>query len=135
AAYVGGHAVLGAYAARIVFRDLPRPLAATTMTTIFSSFDGLAVAALALLAIAVVARAAALGRSGIHGAHLAVAAAALGVLVAGVLGVAWAHPAIEEMFRDGDTLSPRFAAMHKLAEKLGHLEALFGLALFATLAW
>ena len=30
------------------------------------------------------------------------------------------------MFRNGDTLSPRFAAMHKLSEKLGHLEALDG---------
>ena len=40
-AWVGGHAALGAFAARIVFRDLPRPLAATTMSTIFSSFDNL----------------------------------------------------------------------------------------------
>src|SRR5262249_2357502 len=55
-AWVGGHAALGAFAARILFRDLPRPIAAPAMTTIFRSFDQLILAALGVLALATLVR-------------------------------------------------------------------------------
>ena len=134
AAWVGGHVALGAYAARIAFRDLPRDLASTTMTTVFGSFDTLARVALALLLLCVVSRVVALGRAALRGADFVLLAAACALLAVGAAGIFYAHPAIERMFHEGNTLSPAFAAMHKLSEKLGHLEALSAVIFFGALA-
>lgn len=135
AAWVGGHAALGAYAARIVFRDLERPLAATTMTTIFRSFDTLIVVAMVALGVALVVRAVALGADVTRGANLVALVAALALLAAGVAAETWIHPAIERMFREGDTLSPAFAAMHKASSRLADLEVAAAIAWFGALAW
>src|SRR5260370_42392172 len=82
-AWVGGHAALGAFAARILFRDLPRPLAAETMTTIFRSFDGLIAVALVVLSASALVRVLAATRLGAPDRAALLAAAplvALGLL-------------------------------------------------------
>jgi hypothetical protein len=63
------------------------------------------------------------------------AVAALVLLAAGVSAETWIHPAIERMFRDGDTLSPAFAALHKTSARLGDLEVAAAIAFFGALAW
>ena len=60
-AWVGGHAALGAYAARIIFRDADRAVASTTMTTVFREFDTLIEIALIFVVMATVLRAIAFG--------------------------------------------------------------------------
>jgi hypothetical protein len=121
-AWVGGTAALGAFTARIVFRDLPRALAAPTMSTIFRSFDGVVVACVLVLALATAVRLFALGVRGRADRVALVAAAALVVL--GALDVGWVHPQIEAMFRAGRTLEPRFAALHQLSTRSANLEVL-----------
>jgi hypothetical protein len=135
AAWVGGHAALGAFAARIAFRDLPRADAAATMTTVFRSFDGLVVVALALIAVATAARLAVVGRASLKGAPFVAALAAAALLAVGLAGIAWVHPEIERLFHEGATVGPHFAAMHKMSERLGHLEVGFALLLFGSLSW
>jgi hypothetical protein len=132
-AWVGGHAALGAFAARIVFRDLPRALAAPTMTTIFRSFDRLIVGALLVLALATAMRTAALGFG--RGAHIVAFGAALGLLVLGAFELAYVHPQIEAMFRAGRTLEPAFARLHRISERCGHLEVVLAMLLFAGQAF
>ena len=119
-AWVGGIAALGAFAARIVFRDLPRGLAAPTMSTIFRSFDGLIVACVIVLAAAVIARLFAVGLRG-RADRIALAAASA-LIVLGALDVGYVHPAIERMFLAGRTLEPAFAALHKLSSRSANLE-------------
>lgn len=139
AAWVGGHAALGAYAARIAFRDLPREAAAATMTTIFSSFDSLAAACVLLLAAATVARVWALGILGRHGAtrrsDLLATLAAVGLVAVGLLTLLWVHPQIEAMFRAGATGGSRFQTLHRVSERLGHAEVVLTIALFGGFAW
>jgi hypothetical protein len=120
AAWVGGIAALGAYAARIVFRDLPRGVAAPTMSTIFRSFDGLVVGCIVVLAAAVIARLFAVGLRG--RADRIALAAATALIVLGALDVGYVHPAIERMFLAGRTLEPAFAALHKLSSRSANLE-------------
>jgi hypothetical protein len=127
AAWVGGTAALGAFAARIAFRDLPREMAAPTMSTIFRSFDGLVVACIVLLAIATIARLYAVGVRGRADRIALVGAAAL--IVLGALDVGWIHPQIERMFLDGRTLEPAFAALHKLSSRSANLEIVCAIAL------
>lgn len=133
AAWVGGVAALGAFTARIVFRDLPRDLAAPTMSTIFRSFDGVVVACLILVAIGAVVRLYALGIRGRADRVALVAAAALVVL--GALDIGYVHPTIERMFRDGRTLEPAFAALHTLSTRSANLEALCALLILAAHAF
>lgn len=135
AAWVGGHVALGAFGARIAFRDLPRPEAAQTMTTIFRSFDGLADVAIVLLAVAVLARVAVLGGDALRGAHLVFLAASVALVVVGTVGAVWVHPSIERMFRAGDTGSEAFVAAHTLSERLAHLEGPLALLVFGGLAF
>jgi hypothetical protein len=139
AAWVGGHAALGAYAARILFRDLPRDTAATTMTTVFRSFDLLLAICVATLAVATLVRVFALGifsrggvarRSDVFGTLLAAAMVAVGLAA-----LLWVHPAIERMFHEGATMSSRFAAFHRLSEQIGHAEVVLGILLFGSFAW
>src|SRR5262249_55095405 len=133
AAWVGGTVALGAYTARIVFRDLPRGLAAPTMSTIFRSFDGLVVGCLVALALATLVRLWAVGVRGRADRIALVAAAALVAL--GTLDVAWVHPAIERMFLAGRTLEPEFAALHKLSTRSANLEVICAILLLGSHAW
>ncbi|HZS37526.1 MAG TPA: DUF4149 domain-containing protein [Polyangia bacterium] len=132
-AWVGGHAALGAFAARIVFRDLPRAMAAPTMNSIFRSFDELILAALIVLAIATVARVAAAGLE--RRADRVALGAALGLLLVGALEIAYVHPSIEAMFVAGRTLEPEFASLHKLSERCGHVEVALAALWLGALAW
>jgi hypothetical protein len=126
-AWVGGHAALGAFAARIAFRDLPRALAAATMTTVFREFDGLIDAALVLLIIATVLRVMAAGWA--TRADRVAFAAAVGLVALGGFEVTWVHPQIEAMFHAGRTLEPSFASLHRLSARCANLE----IALTATI--
>ena len=139
AAWVGGNAALGAYAARIAFRDLPRETAAATMTTIFGSFDSLAAACVIALAAATVARVWALGILGRHGAtrrsDLVATLAAVGLVAVGLAALLWVHPQIEAMFRAGTTATSRFQSLHRVSERLGHAEVVLAIALFGGFAW
>jgi hypothetical protein len=122
-AWVGGHAALGAFAARIVFRDLPRPLAASTMSTIFSSFDTLVGVGAAIVFAAALARFVA--RRGSSTTLDLLISAACGFLVfIGAFEVLWLNRQIVEMFHAGRTLEPAFGALHRLSERCGHLEVL-----------
>ncbi len=139
AAWVGGHAALGAFGARILFRDLPRETAAATMTTVFRSFDHLILVALVALAAATLLRAWAVGlftRGRPVGRADAVATlAAVGLIAVGILALGWVHPGIERLYHEGATLSPRFAALHRASERLGHAEVALAIALFGSFAW
>jgi hypothetical protein len=132
-AWVGGHAALGAFAARIVFRDLPRAMAAPTMNSVFRSFDHAILAAAIVLAVATVARVAALGLGG--RSHRVALGAALGLLAVGALELAYVHPSIEAMFLAGRTLEPAFASLHKLSERCGHVEVALAALWFGALAF
>jgi hypothetical protein len=132
-AWVGGITALGAFAARIVFRDLPRSMAAPTMNSIFRSFDGAIVVALAVLAIAAVVRLWARGL-GTRADRIALGAA-IALLVLGVSDVALIHPRIEEMFNAGRTLEPAFLALHKLSSRAANLEILVAALLLGAHAF
>ena len=132
-AWVGGTFALGAYTARIVFRDLPRALAAPTMSTIFRSFDGVVVACVVLLALAVGGRLVAVGLRDRADRIALVAGTALVVL--GALDVGWVHPSIERMFREGRTLEPAFAALHQLSTRSANLEAICAILLLGAHAF
>jgi hypothetical protein len=120
---VGGHAALGAFAARIVFRDLPRPLAASTMSTIFSSFDSLIIVMAVLLALALVARGVARRDAWSRADWVVTVAGGMLVGIA-ALEVLWIGPQIVEMFHAGRTLEPSFRSLHRLSERCGHLEVI-----------
>jgi hypothetical protein len=122
AAWVGGTFALGAFSARIVFRDLPRDLAAPTMSAIFRSFDGVVVACIVVVALATGLRLVALGVRGRADRIALVAGTALAVL--GLIDIGYVHPTIERMFLDGRTLEPAFAALHKLSSRSANLEAI-----------
>jgi hypothetical protein len=132
-AWVGGMVALGAFTARIVFRDLPRALAAPTMSTIFRSFDGLIVAALVLLGASAATRLWALG---LRGRADRIALAAAGALLAlGILDVGFVHPAIARMFDAGRTLEPQFRALHQLSSRAVNLEVLVSALLLGAYAF
>jgi putative copper export protein len=122
AAWIGGIFALGAYTARIVFRDLPREVAAPTMSTIFRSFDGVVVACIVVVALATGLRLLAVGVRDRADRIALVAATALVVL--GCLDVGYVHPGIERMFREGRTLEPAFQALHTLSSRSANLEAI-----------
>jgi Domain of unknown function (DUF4149) len=133
AAWIGGTVALGAFTARIVFRDLPRELAAPTMSTIFRSFDGLVVGCIIAVALATIVRLYAVGVRGRADRIALVAASALVVL--GLLDIGYVHPHIERMFLEGRTLEPAFAALHKLSTRSANLEALCGILLLGAHAF
>jgi hypothetical protein len=132
-AWIGGTFALGAFTARIVFRDLPRDLAAPTMSTIFRSFDGVVVTCVVVLAVALGARLVAVGVRGRADRIALVAGTALVVL--GALDVGYVHPAIERMFREGRTLEPAFAALHQLSTRSANLEAICAILLLGAQAF
>jgi Domain of unknown function (DUF4149) len=133
AAWIGGTFALGAYTARIVFRDLPRGLAAPTMSTIFRSFDAVVVGCVVVLALAVGARLVLVGIRGRADRIALVTGTALVLL--GALDVAWVHPTIERMFLEGRTLEPAFAALHKLSSRSANLEAVCAILLIGAHAF
>jgi putative copper export protein len=122
AAWVGGMFALGAFSARIVFRDLPRDLAAPTMSAIFRSFDGVVVACVVLVALATGVRLIVLGVRSRADRIALVAGTALCVL--GLIDIGYVHPTIEHMFLEGRTLEPAFQALHKLSSRSANLEAI-----------
>jgi putative copper export protein len=132
-AWVGGMVALGAFAARIAFRDLPRDLAAPTMSTIFRSFDGVVVACVVIVAIATGLRLLAVGLRGRADRIALVAGTALTIL--GALDVGYVHPGIERMFLEGRTLEPAFAALHKLSSRSANLEAICAVLILGAHAW
>jgi hypothetical protein len=132
-AWVGGIAALGAYSARIVFRDLPRETAAPTMNAIFTSFDTLIVLALVVLAAATVARVWAVGL-GKRADRIALAAA-VSLLFLGLLDVGYVHPAISRMFIEQRTLDPLFLALHKVSSRSANLEIAVSALLFGAQAF
>ena len=130
AAWVGGTFALGAFTARIVFRDLPRGLAAPTMSTIFRSFDGVVVVCVVLVALATGVRLVAVGVRNRADRIALVAGTALSVL--GLLDIGYVHPAIERMFLEGRTLEPAFAALHKLSSRSATLESICAILLIGA---
>jgi hypothetical protein len=133
-AWVGGHAALGAFAARIVFRDLPRPLAASTMSTIFSSFDTLIGVMAAVVFASVVTRWLAL--RGVAGrSDWAVVIAGKFLALLGLFEIVYVNRRILEMFQAGRTLEPAFASLHHLAERCGHLEVVLAGIILGAQAW
>lgn len=132
-AWIGGTVALGAFTARIVFRDLPRSLAAPTMSAIFVSFDAVIVVALCLLLLAAAVRFFAVG---LRGRADRIALAATGALIVlGLLDVAIVHPRIHEMFEAGRTLEPQFASLHKLSTRSANLEILVAALLLGAHAF
>lgn len=132
-AWIGGIFALGAFAARIVFRDLPRELAAPTMSAIFRSFDGVVVACVVVVAVTTGVRVLAEGlRTRAH-RILVVAGTALTIL--GTIDVGYVHPGIERMFLQGRTLEPAFAALHQLSSRSANLEAICAILVLGALAW
>jgi hypothetical protein len=119
-AWVGGHAALGAFAARIAFRDLPRPMASSTMTTVFREFDTAIIVAMVVLAVVTVGRALSNGLTN-RPDRIAVGAA-LAIVALGAFEVSWVHPQIEQMFHAGRTLEPAFASLHKLSARCANVE-------------
>jgi hypothetical protein len=158
-AWVGGHAALGAFAARIVFRDLPRPLAASTMSTIFSSFDNVIGVMAALLLAAVVTRVMVqrerradqerasrsplgsepqTGSDSPRSARLAdwiICIAGIFLACLGMFEVFYVNRQILEMFQAGRTLEPSFRSMHHLSERCGHLEVALTAIIAGAQAW
>jgi len=139
AAWVGGHAALGAFGARILFRDLPRDVAAATMTTVFRSFDSLILVAAIAVAVATLARAWAVGvfsrGTRIERADAIATFAAVALVAVALVELGWAHPAIERLYRAGASASVEFASLHRASERLGHAEAALGAVLFGSFAW
>lgn len=119
-AWVGGHAALGAFAARIAFRDLPRPMASSTMTTVFREFDTAIIVAMVVLVLVTIGRVLAIGLTN-RPDRIAVGAA-LALVALGAFEVAWVHPQIEQMFLAGRTLEPAFASLHKLSARCANVE-------------
>ena len=128
-AWVGGQAALGAFAARIVFRDLPRELAAPTMNAVFRSFDHLLGIAVMLFSLCLAVRTWLVPKDRVT--------VGIGAFIAaiGLFEVLYVHPHIEQMFLAGRTLEPAFRTLHGLSEKCGHLEAIGTAAFLIALFW
>lgn len=133
-AWVGGQLALGAFTARILFRELPRALAAPTMNAIFRSFDRLIAIAAALLAAATALRL--WGRRGeLAWSDLVATVAAVVLVTVGLVELAWIHPAIEELFLAGRTLEPAFQDLHRTSSRLALLDGVAALLLLGGFAW
>jgi uncharacterized membrane protein len=130
-AWVGGHAALGAFGARVAFQELPRELAARTMTRVFREFDHLM-----WVAIVVVGASALIGvvlRGGTFRSQVRLGVE-LGLCALGLFEVLHVHPAIEAQYHAGRTLEPAFAALHRLSERCAHGEVLLLVVIFALRA-
>jgi putative copper export protein len=132
-AWLGGIVALGAFAARIIFRELPLDVAAPTMNAIFRSFDGVIVACLVVVAVTTGVRLMVNGLRSRPDRIALVAGTALTVL--GALDVGYVHPGITRMFREGRTQEPAFAALHQLSRRSVDLEAICAILILGALAW
>ena len=132
-AWIGGMFALGAFTARILFRDLPREAAAPAMSTIFRSFDGVVVACVVVVALATGLRLMAVGLRHRPDRIALVAGTALTLL--GALDVGWIHPSIARMFTEGRTLDPAFHALHTLSSRSANLEAICAILVLGAYAW
>lgn len=132
AAWVGGHAALGAFAARIAFQELPRAEAARTMTRVFHEFDFVVLACIAVLSVAAIGGAAARRSSVRSQVRLGLE---LGLCVLGLFEVYYVHAHIEAMFAAGRTLEPAFQVFHRLSERCSHAELGLFVAAVAIRAW
>jgi len=130
--WVGGHAALGAFAARIAFQDLPRPEAAQMMTRVFREFDRVIFAMAILLAIFSIAGLVARRASVISQVRFGLE---LGLVALGAFELAYVHAHIEQLFLAGQTLAPAFASLHELSERCAHGEALLVVLAFVARAW
>ena len=131
--WVGGMFALGAFSARIVFRDLPRDLAAPTMSTIFRSFDGVVVACVVIVALATGLRLLAVGLRQRCDRIALTAGTALTIL--GAIDVGYVHPSIARMQNEGRTLEPAFHALHTLSSRSFNLEAICAILIVGAYAW
>jgi len=132
-AWIGGHEALGAFAARIAFQELPRPLAAQMMTRVFHEF-GVVVIFPAIAALLVAALLGVWARPARLASQLRLGLE-LGLCALGVFELGYVHPAIEGLYAAGRTLEPAFAAMHRLSERCGHAELLLALAILVARRW
>ena len=132
-AWIGGIFALGAFTARILFRDLPREAAAPAMSTIFRSFDGVVVACVVVVALATGLRLLAVGLRHRPDRIALVAGTALTLL--GALDVGYVHPGIARMFAEGNTLDPAFHALHTLSSRSANLEAICAILVLGAFAW
>ena len=131
-AWVGGHAALGAFGARIAFAELARPDAARTMTRVFHEFDRLILAGIFVLAACAVVGIWLRGATVISQLRFGIE---LGLCALGLFEIFHVHALIEGMFAAGRTLEPAFQAVHRLSERCVHGEVLLVLGCFMTRAW
>jgi hypothetical protein len=132
-AWIGGIFALGAFTARIIFRDLPRDLAAPTMNGIFRSFDGVVVACIVVVAIATGLRLLAVGLR--HRPDRIALSAGSALTILGCIDVGYVHPGIARMFAEGRTLEPAFQALHQLSSRSANLEAICAILVLGAHAW
>jgi putative copper export protein len=132
-AWVGGMFALGAFAAKILFRELPLDSAAPTMNMIFRSFDGVIVGCVVVVAVTTGLRLVAAGLRSRPDRIALVAGTAMTIL--GALDVGYVHPSITQMFREGRTQEPAFAALHQLSRRSFDLEAICAILILGALFW
>jgi hypothetical protein len=118
--WIGGAVALNTVTAHHVFHELPRALAAPTMSSIFGAFDSLIVVALCILVAATVTRLWALGWGG-RADRIAIAGA-VALLVLGALDVGYIHRQIAQLYAADRTLDPQFASLHTVSRHSLHLE-------------
>ncbi len=132
AGWVGGHAALGAFGARIAFAELPRGDAARTMTRVFHEFDRLILVCIATIAICAVAGLIVRGRDTASQIRFGLE---LGLCALGLFEIFHVHALIETMFAEGRTLGPAFQAAHRLSERSVHGELLLFVSWLTVRAW
>jgi len=132
-AWIGGMFALGAFTARILFRDLPREAAAPAMSTIFRSFDGVVVACVVVVALATGLRLLAVGLR--HRPDRIALTAGTALTILGALDVGYVNPGIARMFAQGNTLDPAFHALHTLSSRSANLEAICAILVLGAFAW
>ncbi len=130
-AWVGGHAALGAFGARIVFQELPRGDAARTMTRVFHEFDRLILVGIVVLLVCAVLGLLLRGGQTLSQVRFGLE---LGLCALGLFEVFHVHALIESMFVAGRTLEPAFQAAHRLSERCVHGEVLLVIACFSVRA-
>lgn len=128
-AWVGGRAALGAFAARIVFRTVPRELAAPTMNQIFREFGWVTSIAIGMLLVALLLRV-----MSTRFAERLLLLCGVCLIALGLFGVLYVEPQITQLYLAGRSLDPAFQTLHRLSERSAHLELLFSIGLFYATA-
>lgn len=128
-AWVGGRAALGAFAARITFRTVPRELAAPTMNQIFREFGVVTSVAIGVLLVALLLRV-----MSTRFAERLLLLCGVCLIALGLFGVLYVEPQITQLYLAGRSLDPEFQTLHRLSERSAHLELLFSVGLFYAMA-